>query len=86
MSTKQNAAASAALAALGVGRSEQSKRMAPELPAKITPKRIQISLQFTEEGLLLLQKAQAKLLERGVRRASMKGAALEVVLTEWLSA
>jgi len=85
MSTKRDSATVSALAALGVGTREQGKRMGAvitEAPGKGA--KTQLSLQFSDEGLALLRKAQARLLERGVRRAGMKGEALEVVLKEWL--
>jgi len=84
MTSKKEAAAASALSALGVGRNEQSKRMVSEGPAKPAPERVQMSVQFTMDGLALLQRAQARLLERGVRRANQRGAALEAVLKEWL--
>jgi hypothetical protein len=87
-SKKQDAAAKAALAALHIGETEQVRRMPPptngKRPGPPTAKKIQVSVQFSTEGLEILQKAQARLLERGVRRAGNKGTTLEIVLTEWL--
>lgn len=87
-SSKQNAAALAALAALHVGETEQVQRMPPfiagKTPAPSLIKKTQVSVQFSTEGLLLLQKAQARLLERGIRRAGNKGTAIEIVLSEWM--
>jgi len=88
--TKKEAGAASALAALGVGTAEQNTRMpdrpasktATEIPA--TQPRVQISVQFSAEGMGLLRQAQARLLERGVPRAAAKGVALEHVLREWL--
>lgn len=85
MSTKSDSAAVSALVALGVGTREQGRRMgsrSKDAPGKVA--KTQLSLQFSDEGLALLRRAQARLLERGVRRAGMKGEALEVVLKEWL--
>ena len=91
-STKKEAGAASALAALGVGTAEQSTRM-PDRPVSKTATekptaqpRVQISVQFTAEGMALLRQAQARLLERGVPRAAVKGVALEHVLREWLGA
>jgi hypothetical protein len=85
---KQDAAARAALAALQVGESEQLHRMAPiagrQHPTPLTPKKIQVSVQFSEVGLALLRKAQGRLLERGISRAGNKGTTLEIILMEWL--
>lgn len=87
-SSKQDNAARAALAALHLGESEQVRRMPPTAEANrsisIARKKTQVSVQFSSEGLLLLQRAQARLLERGVRRAGNKGTAIEIVLAEWL--
>jgi hypothetical protein len=58
--------------------------VARNAPAPASIKKIQVSVQFSANGLLLLQKAQARLLERGVRRAGNKGTAIEIVLSEWL--
>jgi hypothetical protein len=89
--TKKEVGAASALAALGVGTAEQTTRM----PGRSVPKaekekpavqpRVQISVQFSAEGMGLLRQAQARLLERGVPRAAAKGVALEHVLKEWLS-
>ena len=88
--TKKEVGAASALAALGVGTAEQTTRM----PDRTVPKtekdkptaqpRVQISVQFSAEGMGLLRQAQARLLERGVPRAAAKGVALEHVLREWL--
>ena len=87
-SSKQDTAARAALAALHLGETEQVRRMpfTAEIYAPASPgaKKVQVSVQFSVEGLMLLQRAQARLLERGIRRAGNKGTALEIVLTEWL--
>ncbi len=87
-SKKQDAAAKAALAALHIGETEQVRRMPPQShgnsPGLPTAKKTQVSVQFSAEGLETLQKAQARLLERGVRRAGNKGTTLEIVLMEWL--
>ena len=86
--TKRDNAARAALAALHLGETEQVRRMPPTTDfnrsISIAVKKTQVSVQFSSEGLLLLQKAQARLLERGVRRAGNKGTAIEIVLAEWL--
>lgn len=89
--TKKAAGAASALAALGVGAAEQAVRMPPkpthvEGRAGSIPKveRVQISVQFSTEGMGLLRQAQARLLERGIPRAAAKGVALEQVLREWL--
>ena len=88
--TKKEAGAASALAALGVGTAEQSTRM-PDRPVPKAEKEkpatqptVQISVQFSAEGMGLLRLAQARLLERGVPRAAAKGVALERVLREWL--
>ena len=89
--TKKEAGAASALAALGVGTAEQNTRMPDRLVPKeekekpATQPRVQISVQFSAEGMGLLRQAQARLLERGVPRAAVKGVALEQVLREWLS-
>ena len=87
-STKRDKAARAALVALHLGETEQVRRMPPAPDANrsisIAKKKTQVSVQFSGEGLLLLQKAQARLLERGVRRVGNKGTAIEIVLAEWL--
>jgi hypothetical protein len=88
-STKRDSAARAALAALHIGETEQVRRM-PRSTDHLDPippavKKVQVSVQFSMDGLALLQKAQARLLERGIRRAGNKGTALEIVLTEWLA-
>ncbi len=90
-STKNVAGAASALAALGVGIAEQVVRMAEKNtpPGRVaepspSPARLQISVQFSAEGMSLLRKAQARLLERGVPRAAAKGVTLEHVLREWL--
>ena len=90
MSKKQDHAANAALAALGVGVQEQERRMPkaaakPAAKAASAPQRCQVSVQFTVEGLALLRSVQARLLERGEARAHAKGVAIEVVLREWLA-
>jgi hypothetical protein len=87
MTRKADLAALAALAALGVGAQEQVRRMPAAEPAgEAPPKRIPVNVQFSGEGLAMLRQAQAKLLDRGVPRASTKGVALEIVLQEWLAA
>jgi hypothetical protein len=88
--TKKGVGTAAALAALGVGTAEQATRMAGKPTPKAEKKkpaaqpRVQISVQFSAEGMALLRQAQARLLERGVPRAAVKGVALEHVLREWL--
>jgi hypothetical protein len=88
--SKKELGAANALSALGIGSTEQAERM-PEKPSPKgqvkpdpKPKAIPTSVQFTPEGLNLLRQAQARLLERGVPRATTKGVVLEVVLKEWL--
>jgi len=90
--TKKAAGTASALAALGVGAAEQVVRMPVKAPAATkvvdpspAPTRVQVSVQFSAEGMSLLRQAQARLLERGVPRATTKGVALEQVLREWLS-
>lgn len=91
MSAKSKDRTAAALAAMGLGAQEAvvpaNPRQAaakPKAPAPKAPK-VQVSIQFTLEGLRLLRQAQARLLERGVPRSTTTGVALEVVLREWLN-
>ena len=74
----------AARALLGVGASEQVRRM--PVPAAEKPRKYirQVSVQFSDEGKDLLRRAQARLLTRGDDRARHMGVALEIVLAEWL--
>lgn len=87
-SKKQDAAAKAALAALHIGETEQARRMPTptqgKSPGQLKVQKTQVSVQFSAEGLEILHKAQARLLERGVHRAGNKGTTLEIVLVEWL--
>ena len=85
MKRKKGLVTEEALAALAVGVQEQNRRMAEKLARPVQrTKRTQVAIQFTDEALAMFQQAQARLLERGVRKAAIKGEALEVVLREWL--